>query len=293
MMRRTHDLLSEATEHALRGASVSVIRGVRREGTEGPSGGDILDALQVAYPEAVFAGWTAAALHAVPYSDGHPPEIWLREQRRRQGIVVRCGHLAPSDVDVRSHRYVTSAVRTAIDLARFVPGDEAIVAVDQCLRTDSAGQSVTTKRDMIRYLDDHPRFYAGRRVRAVLDEASIGAESPWETYSRLVVHRAGFDMFVPQQPIPGTSYRVDLGSSKYAIAIEYDGAYHRSVPQQRVDIARWNTITGLGWSIIRVTSDTLLRNRPAFLARTEKELRSRGWRGPSPSIPPLRLPAAG
>ncbi|GAB3129690.1 hypothetical protein GCM10027289_12800 [Tsukamurella serpentis] len=104
------------------------------------------------------------------------------------------------------------------------------------------------------------------------------------------MHRSGLDFFRPQQPIPGTPYHVDLGSQRYRVAIEYDGGYHRTDEQQRADVIRWNAITGQGWSLIRATSTTLLSGRAAFLDRVERELRSRGWNGPSPTVPKLTLP---
>ncbi|TWS18228.1 hypothetical protein FK529_16120 [Tsukamurella asaccharolytica] len=81
-----------------------------------------------------------------------------------------------------------------------------------------------------------------------------------------------------------------MGSARYRVAIEYDGGYHRSGEQQRIDIARWNAITGQQWTIIRVTSPMLLSGRAAFLDRIARELRTRGWQGPSPTVPPLKLP---
>lgn len=91
--------------------------------------------------------------------------------------------------------------------------------------------------------------------------------------------------------MPGTPFHVDLGSARYRVAIEYDGDYHRSTEQQSIDIARWNAITDQRWTIIRVTSPMLLSGRAAFLDRVARELRKRGWRGPSPTVPPLKLPA--
>ncbi|MET9326966.1 DUF559 domain-containing protein [Tsukamurella sp. NPDC003166] len=290
-MGRTRDLRDGRTEHAIREESSSVIRGIRHDGAGGPSADEVRDALQLAYPGLVFAGWSAAELHGADYAAGHRPEIWLPVQGKRKGVVMRCGHLPAADIVETSGRLATSIVRTAVDLARFAEGDEKIVGLDQFIRIDRQGQSLTTKSAVMAYLDTHPRLYGANRVREVLDEASTGAHSPWETYSRLVVHRSGLDFFRSQQPVPGTPFHVDLGSARYRVAIEYDGGYHRSKEQQRIDIARWNAITYQRWSIIRVTSPMLLSGRATFLDRVAHELRTRGWRGPSPTTPPLKLPA--
>lgn len=290
MMRRTRDALRTATEHGVRTDSVSVIQGVRRDGSAPVSPRDVRDALTVAYPQLVFTGWTAAALHGAQFTDGHPPEIWLPQQRTRSGVIIRCGALAPEDIEIVLRRRATSGVLTAVDIARRTAGDEAIAGFDQCLRPDRYGRSVTTAGAVLAYLDARPSLHAGRRVRQVLAESSDAADSHWETYTRLVVHRAGFAFFRPQVGIPGTRYRVDLGSERYRIAIEYDGGYHRSVAQQRRDVARWNAITGRGWAIIRVTAWTLAHDRATFVLRLENELRARGWSGPRPVLPRLALP---
>ena len=290
MMGRTHDLLSDRSARVVRDSTASVIHGVRADGDSSPTIEDVRAALMTAYPDGIFCGWSAAELHGVPYSAGHPPELWLPEQRRRKGVVVRCGHLPIDDVTTVSGWHSTTIVRTVVDLARLTRNDEAVVAVDQFIRRDAFGRSITTKRAILRYLDDHPGLYGGTRTREVLDEADTGAQSPWETYSRLVVHRSGLDFFRTQQPIPGTPYHSDLGSGRYRVAIEYDGGYHRTDEQQRADVIRWNAITGQGWGLIRATSTTLLSGRAEFLDRVARELRTRGWSGPSPVSPRLTLP---
>ncbi|WP_175400089.1 DUF559 domain-containing protein [Tsukamurella pseudospumae] len=253
---------------------------------------DVRDALAIAYPAAVFTGWTAAALHGALYTEGHPAEIWLPQQRSRKDIIIRTGRLDEADIERVLRRRATSGPLTAADIARHSTDDEGIAGFDQCLRVDDYDRSVTTQEAVLAYLDAHPGFYGGNRVRAVLAESSTGADSHWETYSRLAVHRAGLTFFTPQAPVPGTGYHVDLGDGEHKIAIEYDGGYHRSIRQQRRDIRRWNAITGREWAIIRVTSETLTGDLAAFITRIESELRHRGWTGPPPTVPRLILPAS-
>lgn len=207
-------------------------------------------------------------------------------------MIIRTGQLLSEDVELVLRRRATSAPLTAADIARHSTDDEGIAGFDQCLRVDKDGRCVTTKEAVLAYLDAHPGFYGGHRVRAVLAESSTGADSHWETYTRLVVHRSGLTMFVPQQGVAGTGYHVDLGDPEHKIAIEYDGGYHRSVAQQRKDIRRWNAITGQNWAIVRVTSETLTKDLATFITRIESELRLRGWSGPTPALPHLALPAS-
>ncbi|CAM3142375.1 DUF559 domain-containing protein [Tsukamurella hominis] len=291
MIRRTRDLLRTGSQHAMRHDSISVIQGVRRDGAAAATARDVRNALAIAYPDAVFTGWTAAALHGALYTEGHAPEIRLPQQRTRKGVIIRVGRLDDEDVEIVLRRRATCGALTAADIARHTTDDEAIAGFDQCLRVDRYGRSVTTKGAVQAYLDAHPRFYGARRVRAVLAESSTGTDSHWETYTRLAVHRSGLTFFTPQSPVPGTRYHVDLGDREHRIAIEYDGGYHRTVAQQRKDIRRWNAITDQKWAIIRVTSATLTDDRAAFIARIESELRRRGWNGPAPTESRLRLPA--
>lgn len=227
----------------MRLGSTSVVHGLRREGTAPVNAREVRDALAIAYPEAVFTDWTAAALHGARYTDGHQPSIWLPQRRTRRGVTIRTGRLDPEDVELVLRRRATSGPLTAADIARHTSDDEGIAGFDQCIRVDEYGRSVTTKEAVIAYLDAHPGFYGGNRVRAVIAESSVGTDSHWETYTRLAVHRAGWTMFTPQRAIPGTGFHVDLGDADHRIAIEYDGGYHRSVSQQRKDVRRWNEIT--------------------------------------------------
>jgi very-short-patch-repair endonuclease len=287
---RYADLRRTMPRRQLRREYGAVIRGVRKDSTEPPTVRDIRDALTVAYPRLVFIGWTAAALHGAGYTDGRLPEIWLPTQRKRDNTVIRTGHLPTEDVTTVLGRRATTGARTAIDLARYVYGDEAIAAVDQCLRIDEFDRSVTEISELRRYLATHPGLHRGRRVREVLREAGVGADSPWETYTRLAVHRSGMRLFVPQTPVPGTNHHVDLGAVEFKVAVEYDGAPHRESAQHKKDVKRWGEIGDAGWHVVLVTAGLLVNERAAVLHRIATRLWDRGWRGAPPIYPLLHLP---
>lgn len=291
MQRRTRDLLGEHSEYCARRLFASVIHGVRQSGEAEVCLRDRLDALELVYPGCVFTGWSAAGLHGIQFAEGHPPEIWLPSQRRRRDVIIRTGRLPADDIEDVLGRHATSAVRTAFDLGRHEYRDQAIAAIEQCVRPNEFGIAATTVEEIEAYIRDHPGLHNTAAVRRELTEVVPGAQSPWETFTRLVVHRAGFVMFETQCPIPGTALHTDLGSAGHRIAIEYEGDYHRGSDQHKRDIARWNRITGDGWTLILVSS-TMLTNPPAratFVARIERELRVRGWAGPAPSTPELHL----
>ncbi len=106
-----------------------------------------------------------------------------------------------------------------------------------------------------------------------------GAESPYESLTRLALVQAGFP--VPDTQIEvrdGFGYvvaRLDMGWPDYSVAVEYDGAQHWTDARQRTwDIDRAALLEDLGWTVIRVSAG-LLRDR-RFLPRVAEALRSRG-----------------
>ncbi|MGB1224135.1 MAG: hypothetical protein ACPHCN_08330, partial [Mycobacterium sp.] len=98
-----------------------------------------------------------------------------------------------------------------------------------------------------------------------------GAESPRETWLRLIVVRAGY-------PRPETQLSVyneygaligvvDLGWRDLKIAVEYEGKHHR-MSRERFDrdIRRIDELLELGWIVIRITAmdtDATVRRRLA------------------------------
>jgi very-short-patch-repair endonuclease len=102
-----------------------------------------------------------------------------------------------------------------------------------------------------------------------------GAESPKETWLRLVLIDAGF-------PKPRTQIRVtdgtrvaflDMGWDDVKIAVEYDGEHHRTDRgKYRDDILRAEMISRQGWIVVRVLAgdrpvDVVRRTTTAWLQR--------------------------
>ena len=97
------------------------------------------------------------------------------------------------------------------------------------------------------------------RVPAVLDLVDAGAESPRETWLRLLLLRAGFPRPRTQIPVYDEFNqliaRLDMGWEDAMIAAEYDGEHHRTDRRQfHRDIARTETLTAMGWILVRITS---------------------------------------
>ncbi|WP_248491610.1 endonuclease domain-containing protein [Tsukamurella sp. PLM1] len=230
------------------------------------------------YPRGVFCGWTAAALHGVAFCADKPIEIWLPEHKQRQGLIIRTGALPREDIIESGGLRYTTAVRGLIDIGRFAPGDEAIAGMDQCLRIGDDGRSATTRAAALEYLDAHRHLHRSRRVRAALAETDGRAESPPETHTRLLLHRDGLTMFVPQRIVARGRFRLDLGADEYRVAVEYDGRDHADPDQQSLDVARRNTLRhDYGWEVLPVTAAILASRGGDLLRQVRSALQERGW----------------
>lgn len=278
-VRRT-ELDAVATAHAIRRDFRVIYRGVRGPVDVVPGLRERIDAARLLYPSAVLCGYTAAALHGMAFTAGRPVEIWLPARRSRAGLVIRCGAMPDEDVLEREAMLLTTPARTAIDLARFVDSDDAIAAVDQAVRRDRSGRSMTSVDEIAAYVASHPHLHRGRRVLEVLREVDGRAESPQETHVRLMLHRDGLGKFVPQVEVDGGRRRLDLGAEDHLVAVEYDGRDHGDPGQQALDAARRNSLRqDFGWDVLVITKDILRKGRAEFLRQVRAALTKRGWQG--------------
>lgn len=140
----TRRLAEVATPYEIRTRYQQVVRGVRMPTGRPVTFRDLIDAVRLLYPDAVFCGWTAAALQGAAYCADRPIEIWHPLPRRRQGVIIRGGAMPDDDVVVVDGLRLTTGTRTFVDIARFTGGDDAVVGADQCLRVRDDGRSVTT-----------------------------------------------------------------------------------------------------------------------------------------------------
>lgn len=223
-----------------------------------------------------LSGWSAAAVLGVPWvPDDAPAEVSrLHHVRSPAGIVVRKERLCSDEVIRVDEVLVTSPARTAFDLGRRTHGEQAVIAVDAICNT-----CVIPIKDV----RDLARRHTGARgivgLRDVLAEADAGAESPWETRTRLAVRRAALPR--PQTQVvvrssDGTFVaRLDLGWPCWQVGLEYDGSQHWLDATQRAhDLIRGNRLTELGWTVIRVNAATLRSG--AYLAPLRAALRAAG-----------------
>lgn len=158
---------------------------------------------------------------------------------------------------------VTTPERTAFDIGRRGAVRSAVVRLDALAR--ATGFKVD---DALRVAKAHPRSPGLRRLEAALDLVDPGAQSPRESYLRLLLIDAGLPRPQTQIPVLGVDglpvAYLDLGWQERLVAVEYDGDQHRTDRRQYVkDIKRVEMLERQGWIVVRVVAE----DRPAGIVR--------------------------
>lgn len=206
--------------------------------------------------QGVVAGRSAAALHRAKWVDGREPaELLWPNRRPPKGIHTWSDRLAEDEIEWVDGVRVTTPARTALDIACRYPPGRAAAAIDALAR------ATHLKVADVELLADRYRGRRGiRTARQVLDLVDAGAESPRETWLRLLVIKHGFPR--PQTQLPvydefGVLVAVfDLGWQDMMIAMDYEGDHHR-VDRRRFnhDIRKAETVAVMGWTDLRVTAE--------------------------------------
>ncbi len=133
----------------------------------------------------------------------------------------------------------------------------------------------------------HPGARGLRQLRHTLEFVDGGAESPYESLTRLGLVDRGFpqpETQIEVWDVYGEMFaRIDMGWREYQVGVDFDGAQHWTDSRRRNwDVERYAGLAELGWLDIRVTSG-ILHNRPqSFFDRVGAALISRGcpktWR---------------
>jgi len=152
---------------------------------------------------------------------------------------------------------VTTLARTALDISCRYPVAKAVAAIDALAR------ATDLKVADVKLLAERYRGRRGiRQAHKTLDLVDAGAESPRETWLRLLLIRAGFPR--PQTQIPvydeyGQLVAIlDMGWQHLKLAVEYDGDHHWIDRRQfNKDIGRAEALTDLGWIDVRVTAEDM------------------------------------
>ncbi|CAM3588959.1 DUF559 domain-containing protein [Smaragdicoccus niigatensis] len=228
--------------------------------------------------DGVLSGFSASALHGAEWIDPHQPaEITTRSRwRKHAGLTVRRQILLPEEIIELAGFHVTTAARTAYDLARGLSFDPAVIAVDALAHATKIDAEA-----VLEVLENHPTHSKRVHVRAVAHAMDGGAESPQETRTRLTIVEHGLPRPETQIIIRDARHsfvaRCDMGYRQWRVLIEYEGGDHDNDEQLVLDVERYYLLDQLGWKVLRVTKD-LLRSPWLLVDRVERALREQGWR---------------
>jgi very-short-patch-repair endonuclease len=203
---------------------------------------------------ALIAGNSAAALHGAKWVDDRALAQLLYYHRRPPGIHTWLDRVAGDEIELVDGMRVTTPARTAVDLACRNPVGRAVAAIDALARATRLATA-----DVERLTGRYQGRRNIRRARQVLELVDAGAESPRETWLRLVLVNGGYPRPQTQIPVYGDYGELvavlDLGWEDVKLAVEYEGDHHRTDRRQfSRDIARYEALSDLGWIVIRVTA---------------------------------------
>ncbi len=213
---------------------------------------------------ATIVGAAAAALHGAEWiPDDVPIEVSSGRSRAPDGVLTRRYAMADGETQTIDGLTVTTPERTAFDIGRCGAIRSAVVRLDALARATGFKAD-----DVLRVVRCHPRSPGLRRLEKALELVDPGAQSPKESYLRLLLIDAGLPRPQTQIPVLGDDgipfAYLDLGWPEYMVAVEYDGDHHRADRRQYVkDIRRIEKLERMGWIIIRVVAE----DRPAEIVR--------------------------
>jgi len=104
-------------------------------------------------------------------------------------------------------------------------------------------------------------------------------DSPMETRLRLLLLAAGIPGPVCGRPVLDGGHEVarpDLSWPSVRVAVEHDGAHHLTARQRQLDLGRQRVLEDLGWRVVVVTAQDLLRRPGPTTALVERVLRQQG-----------------
>lgn len=217
----------------------------------------------------VFARHSAASVWGLPTVGlQHPVQaLTLKNDggRSRAGVSRHFAGPAGLEAVSREGLLVTGRIRTVLDLAAFTPFTEAVVPMDHVLRPDRVRRlPAVTKAELEAGIGPNYSSAAGRRIRAVVEFADPASGSAGESWSRALIHLAGFEAPVLQQEIYDAAGLVgysDFYWKQSRVVGEFDGEEKyvkpeylggRTVSQTVVaEKNRENRIRATGLSVVR------------------------------------------
>lgn len=211
------------------------------------------------------------------------PRPERRERLARRPVVNHAMALEESEILVLPHGAVTDLGRTTLDAARFLPPDEAFVAVESLLAVAAGRDDWWRQRTpeilaaadefvapLLESLGEMPGQRGVAQARDILSVASPLSESAWESELRRIAVAAGYLDLEPQEKVQtsrGPRW-VDLAHRRLRRGMEVNGDIKYQGlkgEQQRInEAARAADLEAVGFRIIPVSVDAI-QNVPGIL----------------------------
>ncbi len=221
---------------------------------------------------AVIGAYSAAAWHGAPFAGVHDPVTVLRSPeilwKGPRGTRVHRTQLNAGDVAVQDLVPITTALRTAWDVAALEPMGTAVAALDAMIRNGAL-----TVGELTALAESGGGRWGVARVRRAVALVDPRAESPPESRVRVALTMAGLDP-LPQFEVYEDGMllaRVDFAWPEAKLAVEYEGAYHFEGSQIVRDDARLDRLVAAGWRVIRLSAADL-HDLDAVVARIREAL---------------------
>lgn len=212
---------------------------------------------------------TAAELHGFGVLDEPVTHVAVGTDlpcRRRSDLYPHQLTLAPCDLTrLWCGALLTTADRTAVDLARDLPRLDVLPVLDAAL---IAG--VCSPESLALELVRHVGLPGVLQARELVPLAATGPESPQESRMRLLCHDAGLPRPTLQLPVLDAGGRtrrwLDLGWEKAKVGLEYDGEEsHEGADRRRADRRRHNWLQDDDWAMFYATDADIYGSSSAAL----------------------------
>jgi hypothetical protein len=231
--------------------------------------------------QGVLSGRTAAALHgctaAADCGDIHVTVPYECRVRNRPGMVLHRDRFDTADVTTRMGMPVLVLDFVIADLLCTQSRRLALACADQALAALPPNQRETFRAEVDDRLVHRDDRRGTRRAEVLLALATGLAESPPESWMRLLVADAGFPLPEPQFEVRDLNgrlvYRLDMAWPESRVALEYDG-FEAHEDRSEADAERDRRLAGRGWVVVRARAQDLRQSdrligelRRAFAAR--------------------------
>ena len=226
---------------------------------------------------AVLAGLSASAALGAKWIDADTPVELIHTNRRPPtGIIVHTDRLLEAETRIAGGLPVTTPARTAFDLGRRLTLEDGVECIDALMNATGV-----KPLEIEAVMSRHPRANGLCQLRKTLALVDGGAESLYESRTRLLLVQAGFPR--PETQIEVFDHhgffvaRIDMGWRDYQVGVDFEGKHHWTDPRQFTkDVDRYARLPELGWTDVRLTSGIFHNTPQQFLRRVGDGLMARG-----------------